>query len=90
MIRLDACWVRDMPVVGSTEVLPVGSGWLSGTDANDTYTIELQGGDHVPSRRMTPTLGGSNFDPAVTALARGCHTTRLVKLVSELPATDVG
>jgi hypothetical protein len=93
MIRLDARWLRDMPVVGSTQVLPAGAGWLRGMDANGTYTIQSQTvGGYVQISQEDADAGGLELrpggDPAGPWLAH--NSPGMVKLVSELPATDVG
>jgi hypothetical protein len=86
--RLDARWVRDMPVVDSTEVLPVGSGWLRGMDANDTYTIQSQTvGGYVQVSQDDADAGGLELRPGGDTAAPWLphRSPEMVKLVSELP-----
>ncbi len=89
--RLDARWVRDMPVVDSTEVLPVGSGWLRGMDANDTYTIQSQTiGGYVQVSQDDADAGGLELRPGGDTAAPWLshRSPEMVELIGEQRAAD--
>ena len=93
MNRLDARWARDMPVVDSTESLPIGSGWLRGIDADGTYPIQSQTvGGYVQVSQDDADAGGLELRPGgdTAAPCLPHRSPEMVKLISELPATDVG
>jgi hypothetical protein len=92
MIRLDARWSRNMPEADSPEVFPIGSGWLRGMDADGTYTIELPTAVHVRISQDDADAGGLELRPGGDTAAPWLshRSPEMVKLVSELPATDVG
>src|SRR4051794_41818984 len=63
-VRLDARWNRDMPVFGSTQVLPAGSGWLRAMDADGTYTVQSQTvGGYVRVSQDDADAGGLELRP---------------------------
>jgi hypothetical protein len=89
--RLDARWVRNMPVVDSTEMLPVGSGWLRGMDANGTYTIQSQTvGGYVQVSPDDADAGGLELRPGGDTAAPWLphNTPEMAKLISEQLADD--
>ena len=93
MIRLDARWARDMPVVDSNQSLPIGSGWLRAVDADGTYTIQSQTvGGYVQVSQDDADAGGLELRPGGDTAAPWLshRSPEMVKLVSELPAGDVG
>src|SRR3954462_2882759 len=92
-VRLDARWNRDMPVFGSTQVLPAGSGWLRAMDADGTYTVESQTvGGYVRVAQDDADAGGLELRPGSDTAAPWLphRSPEAVQLVSELPAGDVG
>jgi hypothetical protein len=91
MNRLDARWARDMPVVDSTESLPIGTGWLRGMNADGTYTIQSQTvGGYVQVAQDDADAGGLELRPGGDTAAPWLphNSPDMVKLVSELSATD--
>jgi hypothetical protein len=93
MNRLDARWVRDMPVVHSTGSLPVGSGWLRGMDANDTYTIQSQTvGGYVQVSQDDANAGGLQLRPGGDTEADWLphNSPEMAELISEQLAVDAG
>ena len=91
--RLDARWVRDMPVVDSTGVLPTGAGWLRGMDANDTYTIQSQTvGGYVQVSQDDADAGGLELRPGGDTAAPWLphNSPEAVRLVSGQLDADAG
>ena len=93
VVRVEARWEQDMPMVGSMQVLPIGSGWLVAVDDDGIYTVDSQAG--VRGAKVSQDdadAGGLLLRPAgdTAALWLPHNSPEMAKLASELLATDVG